>query len=1506
MVRKLVLFLCMLLGAAGPSGSSIGWSDDEDANILRRENRVAWCIVPFDAKKRGPAERALMLSELGIDRCAYDWRDEHVPTFEQEILEYKKHGIDFFAFWSTHDDAFALFEKYDLHPQIWQTLSDPSDVDDAQKVAVAAERLLPLAQRTSAMKCKLGLYNHGGWGGEPKNLVAVCERLHALGQHHVGIVYNFHHGHGHIDDWSESLTTMLPHLICVNLNGMNDNEQPKILGIGKGQHELGMIRTLVDSGYDGPIGILDHRDALDARESLLENHEGLDWVQAEIREPGSLGPKPSRFIPRVYPGAAAYRSPPITVEVNASIRSRDQFQILVASDPKQSSNHWELFTFAGTGHLTAYLPGKVPDHVRSQAMICDAKQHVLTMHYEPSRVRLYVDGQQVADQAIRDAVRGESIPGALGIGRLAEGVLGDDVSIRWVRLSQGIRDVVHDPSHEVRRDESTVGYWSFSPDANLNDSSSSGPSKSSTNDQPSLVTSPYDAERVQRLVALAQSGGDEIRGARLFADAKIACLSCHSVGALGGSVGPDLSIVSKDLTMNSIVESVLWPQREVKPEYMSWRVLTTDGSTFTGYKVKQSDHEVHLRDVNSAKVFRVDLDEIEDEVSSGSLMPDGLDRAMNEGQLFDLIRFLQELKTNGSSLSPQIHAAIAESHQRSKHSHEPVDDSFDRSPLDPSRWRHHQHPVNRDRVYDFYTKQAEAARRQGRSNLIAAFPGLDGGQQGHWGNQNEDVWRDDRWNQVQLGSVQSGVFRGNGATVARGICVRLGDHHELSACFNPDTLSYDVVWKDGFVTFSSVRHGFMDGMRMEGTPVANQSTRSIDQPRRYLGFYRSGPRVVFSYLIGDVHYLDSPWVRRGEFTREVAPAKKHSLGHVIHGGSPQWPTTIDTSITLGSEQPYAIDTIELPSNNPWNVPLFCTGHDFLSDGTALVATMHGDVWHVTGLDTSQATWRRFASGLHHPLGLLVSDDDIYVQCRDQLVRLNDVNDDGEADYYECVNQAFVTSPAGHDFIAGLQRDTKGNFYTVSGNQGLLRLSPDGKSADVVATGFRNPDGLGLSKDGSMTVPVSEGEWTPASAIHRVSIAVVPSNSQVPHFGYGGPRNNQLPELPLVYLPRGVDNSSGEQVEVMGDRFGPLGGQLLHLSFGTGNWFVILRSEIDGQCQGAAIPMTGDFQSGVHRGRFRSHDGQLYVSGMSGWGSYTPDDGCFQRVRYTGAPVQVPIGFHVHSNGIRVNFSQPLDPSLAGNESKQFAQCWNYRYGAGYGSPELSPSHPGVAGHDPLAIRSAHVLDDQRSLFLEIPDLQPVNVLHLRLHVNHEDSLTCSPAGSGHDLFVTVHQLDEPFEDFPSYQPTTKVIAAHPMTRDLQGTRPSPVNPWAEEIAGARRVSIATDKNLTFATRLFEVKANEPLALTLSNPDVVPHNLVIARAGTLHQVGVMCNQLVADPNAVAKQYVPETDSVLAYTDVVSPGEQQTIYIIAPPTPGRYPFLCTFPGHWMVMNGVMVVQ
>ena len=242
--------------------------------VFAKDNLVAWCIVPFDAKKRGPAERADMAKRLGFTKIAYDWRGEHVPTFEQEILEYKKRDIEFFAFWSWHDSFEPLIKKYGIKPQIWKTLGSSKGETQEAKVDAAAKSMLPLVKKCERLGLKLGLYNHGGWGGEPANLVAVCQALHKQGHKNVGIVYNFHHGHEHVDDFSESIAIMKPFLLCLNLNGMSAKSQ-KILPIGKGQNEASMMKTILKVGYEGPIGILGHVASRDVEIVLKENLKGL-------------------------------------------------------------------------------------------------------------------------------------------------------------------------------------------------------------------------------------------------------------------------------------------------------------------------------------------------------------------------------------------------------------------------------------------------------------------------------------------------------------------------------------------------------------------------------------------------------------------------------------------------------------------------------------------------------------------------------------------------------------------------------------------------------------------------------------------------------------------------------------------------------------------------------------------------------------------------------------------------------------------------------------------------------------------------------------------------------------------------------------------------------------------------------------------------------------------------------------------------------------------------------
>jgi hypothetical protein len=256
---------------------------------FQRENLVAWCIVPFDAKQRDSATRANMVKKLGLRRVAYDWRDVHLPEFESEILAYKENGIEFFAFWKGHETAYPLIARHGIKPQIWHSLQTGKGLSNKDKITSAAESLIPLAIRTGEAGLSLGLYGHGGWGGLPDNLVAVCKTLREKGFNHVGIVYNFHHAHPRIESFESDLRKMKPFLFCLNLNGMADpavddvtKKEYRVKTIGSGAHEKEMIETVIASGYSGPLGIIGHVATRDVEEVLRENLEGLDRILAEL------------------------------------------------------------------------------------------------------------------------------------------------------------------------------------------------------------------------------------------------------------------------------------------------------------------------------------------------------------------------------------------------------------------------------------------------------------------------------------------------------------------------------------------------------------------------------------------------------------------------------------------------------------------------------------------------------------------------------------------------------------------------------------------------------------------------------------------------------------------------------------------------------------------------------------------------------------------------------------------------------------------------------------------------------------------------------------------------------------------------------------------------------------------------------------------------------------------------------------------------------------------------
>ena len=472
-------------------------------------------------------------------------------------------------------------------------------------------------------------------------------------------------------------------------------------------------------------------------------------------------------------------------------------------------------------------------------------------------------------------------------------------------------------------------------------------------------------------------------------------------------------------------------------------------------------------------------------------------------------------------------------------------------------------------------------------------------------------------------------------------------------------------------------------------------------------------------------------------------SKPDNLAPLMRGGPAHWGEPLVTRGQLGKPNgAFAVDTLTMPYENPWKALLFSGDLDFFPNGDAAVGTVHGDVWRVHGIDEKleHLTWQRIATGLFQPLGLKIIDGKVYVLGRDQITILEDLNGDGETDHYINFNNDAEVDAGGHGYATCLETDRAGNFYTLRCASGtahggsLLRVSADGSKLEVIATGFRNPNGLGVGPDDTVTVADQEGNWVPSTRLDVIHPGGFYGYMPMHHRA----ETPKIYDSPLCWMPKSADNSAASQVWVPADKWGPLGGQMLHLSYGHGSLLLVVRDPISPQ--GGVVPLPVRFISGAMRGRFNPHDGNLYVTGLRGWQTAALRDGCFQRVRCLTEKLHLPVAIAAHSNGLRVTFNEPLDRSTAEDPGSYDATRWNYRWAESYGSKDWSVAEPQKEGRDSVTITSAKVSPDGRSVFLSIPDLRPAMQMQLRYNVNTAAGQTVTGA-----IDHTINQLAPPLE-----------------------------------------------------------------------------------------------------------------------------------------------------------------
>ena len=246
----------------------------------------AWCIVPFDKNERTPEQRIEMLKDLGIQTYAYDWREKHLAEMSHEFMLAQENHITINAVWmwidpkvdaikklsEANESVFKAIKNTRLKTTLWVSFQPDffKDLDDASSVEKGAEMIYYLYLRCLELGCKLALYNHGDWFGNPANQIKIIK---TLGRYDIGLVYSFHHAHQQLRQFEKMAKMMEPFLVAVNLNGMKRGG-PQIYPLGQGDDEKAMIDILLAAGYDGPFGILGHKEDADVKLILQENLRG--------------------------------------------------------------------------------------------------------------------------------------------------------------------------------------------------------------------------------------------------------------------------------------------------------------------------------------------------------------------------------------------------------------------------------------------------------------------------------------------------------------------------------------------------------------------------------------------------------------------------------------------------------------------------------------------------------------------------------------------------------------------------------------------------------------------------------------------------------------------------------------------------------------------------------------------------------------------------------------------------------------------------------------------------------------------------------------------------------------------------------------------------------------------------------------------------------------------------------------------------------------------------------
>ncbi|WP_234734066.1 plastocyanin/azurin family copper-binding protein [Tellurirhabdus bombi] len=650
-------------------------------------------------------------------------------------------------------------------------------------------------------------------------------------------------------------------------------------------------------------------------------------------------------------------------------------------------------------------------------------------------------------------------------------------------------------------------------------------------------------------------------------------------------------------------------------------------------------------------------------------------------------------------------------------------------------------------------------------------------------------------------------------------------------------------------------------------------------------------------------------------------------------------TYAQTSRPLTEDDYYRLITLPVPEG----VSLEVGGMAVLPDGRLGVCTRRGEVWMISNpymQGTRQPQYKRFATGLHEPLGLAYHKGTVYATQRGELTRLLDTDNNGVADDYQSVVKwplsgnyhEYSYGPIflpNNDMLITLNLGWIGRGASLAKWRGWMLTVNDKGELKPYATGLRSPAGFNILRDGSIFYTENQGDWVgsgrmtelkrgdfagnpeglrwsgePGSPL-TLKLSDVPSTGKPMHEVAKSVPNLKVPAIWFPHTLMGISTSDIAE-DTTRHRFGPFDGQLFVGDQGHSTVMRVFLEKVNGEYQGACFPFRQGFMSGILRLRW-GLDGSLFAGMTSrGWSATGKAPFGVQRLVWTGKTPFEMKAIRSMPDGFEVEFTLPVDRKTAENSNSYTLSSFTYKYHSTYGSPiedarEL-PIRGIVVAEDGLKARI--VVDTTlREGYIHqlkaegIKSATGLSLLHntgyyTLNHIAPGTKLTiAAPAKHNHDM---------------ASMTATK---ATPATKSKGGKAPAASakrlteQPADWENGPDQVITVGTLPGLKFDQTQLQVKAGSRVKWVFNNNDDMLHNCVIVKPATANPVGEAALKL--NLNGPKMQYVPNSPNVLFHTNILQPETSEAIYFVAPKEPGDYQYLCTFPGHHTLMQGILKV-